>query len=276
MATIDYEKEFPEDAKSTSPESTAMVVVGKAELVSPNDAECDDRVARILGLVRDTTRNARDIGLEIAAIQDKQLWKNRRKRGLVHRSFDEFCRSELGCSARWAQNLAKLARKHTETEFLEIGAEKLRLLDLAPEANRRDLKARAATTSAKVLRLEINAAKAKLPPPTEPIRIDTSALEEPIDPKLIAPPAPDETIFKLEIDKTFRVPLLLRSKIKGSEDVKPCPIEAIAKMLHEGRAINGRHVINKRVVLWVTLRATADGKAELLFKPIPVNREERK
>ena len=106
-------------AAAASPAKGGKTDAALAKLSS----ELDDHVSRINSLCGNLATNSYDLGVEIRAILEKELWKAR-----GHESFKVFVEKELPIKRSLAYALANTVKKFDRDAFVKIGSKKLSLI----------------------------------------------------------------------------------------------------------------------------------------------------
>lgn len=131
-ADIETEGETVDESEAPAP---APVVALDDKRPEGTIKQLDKSVSKVNELKRSITSNFWTLGREIGSIHEKGLWKLRTVEGVpVYKSFETFCRSELGIVAKTAYRLMGVARAFSEKEVAEIGARKLAVALQLPKA----------------------------------------------------------------------------------------------------------------------------------------------
>jgi hypothetical protein len=114
------------------------------------------RIDRILALKADMAGNSYDLGLEIKAINDEELWKAR-----GYKSLKEFVETDLNMSRALAYRLMDVCLKYDRKTFLEVGATKLALISSIKDEEEREKVLEEAKQGASTRSIETRARAAK-------------------------------------------------------------------------------------------------------------------
>lgn len=163
------EEEVRKDALSKRDERKAALAAGQSEL--------DAAVTNVVRLKSDVAHGYWQLGKELQAIYDKQLWKQRLdaegKPGVYKTSgFDAFVREECGFTAASAYQIMDVAKHFSEEQVRAFGHSKLGLVLKAPsqeQARVLEEGVRAGKT-ANEIREMVDAAKKSSAPETKPSR----------------------------------------------------------------------------------------------------------
>lgn len=137
-----------------------------ASAAAGREKDLDEAVGRIQTLQRQGVKCLWQLGIEIKAIYDSELWMARSAEGSTkgqrYKAFDQFIRMELGITAATAFDQMKIAKEFTAEQVNEIGTSKLHAILQAPEAKRAELVEKAKKgASKKKIRAEVKAANAE-------------------------------------------------------------------------------------------------------------------
>lgn len=118
--------------------------------------DLDKRVGRIKELRRDILGNAWEIGVELAAVFDGELWKAR-----GFESWKDFLQKGVGLGKNLGYELVEVVKKFSKDQWIEHGQTKLALIASAPESARPQLLGEAATTPTRALEKRVQEEKAR-------------------------------------------------------------------------------------------------------------------
>lgn len=132
--------------------------------------ELDDAVVRIKTAFRGTMRNHWQLGNELLAVFDNELYLKRCDESgtPLYRSWDQFVITELGFKGPWTRTAMVIARKFTEEQAVALGAEKLRTIASLPENRHAEFLVKAETLSTRELAKEAIKVKNIAPQPKIP------------------------------------------------------------------------------------------------------------
>jgi hypothetical protein len=97
-------------------------------------AECDERVEKIKGYRRNLAEEAYNIGVELKAIHDGNLWKHK-----DHKSFKAFCQAELDYTRVMAYKYMSMAGKVKKEDAIKLGVSKVDMIVNAPPKRQKKL-----------------------------------------------------------------------------------------------------------------------------------------
>ena len=101
----------------------------------------DQAVFELNRLKKEASSSAWAFASKLCSVYESELWKTRlnEQGNVAYRTFEQFSKTELGITRRYAQDLLKIAKRFTENEFLTIGPAKLKLVLVAPEKDQKQL-----------------------------------------------------------------------------------------------------------------------------------------
>jgi len=112
------------------------------ELAKYTEKDLDAAVHEVQALKAKSARGYWDLGVKIADIYDRQIWKLRSEGGKPkYRTVEAFCNAELGLSPVHAWKLMEVAKNFSSAEVEAFGTSKLGLLLQAPEKDRPAIRA---------------------------------------------------------------------------------------------------------------------------------------
>jgi hypothetical protein len=97
-------------------------------------AECDARVAKIQGYRRSLAAEAYNIGTELKAIHDGNLWKHK-----GHKSFKSFVQEELDYTRVMAYKYMSMAGSVKKEDAIKLGVSKVDMIVNAPQKRQKKL-----------------------------------------------------------------------------------------------------------------------------------------
>lgn len=145
----------PAAKQAEQPTQSGGYVVLKVE-------DLDASLGRVAELKKNAERSIWELGAEIRALHDGELWKARVGDGKqTHKTWKQFCAAELEMSHSHAYRLIDVATKFTREQVEKWGVAKLTIIAQLPDARADELLKGDKDTTAKKLQREANALKEK-------------------------------------------------------------------------------------------------------------------
>jgi len=164
-----------DEEKLAGDESSALAKIAEDPVKA--EQKLDRAMERVKLFTRAMAGSAWDVGAAIREIHEGRLYLARRAPGSkdpVHRTWDSFCRSELGWNPGYARTMIDIAANFTREEAMTVGAAKLgKILMVDGKQERARLLAKAPETSLRELTREV-VEVASGQPPREKDRIGRS------------------------------------------------------------------------------------------------------